>query len=73
MGVVFQALHEQLGQRVAIKLLRPESAHNPEHVGRFSREARAAARIRSDHVGKVLDIATSDGVPVIVMEQLVRP
>ncbi len=72
MGVVLEAEHEALGQRVAIKLLLPEAAAQPELVERFLREARAAARIQSDHVVRVFDIGTNDdGTPFMVMERLV--
>src|SRR5215831_4262496 len=71
MGVVMQARHMQLDQVVAIKLLRPGAAHDGEVVNRLLREARAAARLRSDHVVRVLDVALSEGgVPYIVMEYL---
>ena len=51
MGVVFQAMHLRLGQRVAIKLLQPGMrSATPEIVERFEREARAAVQLRSEHV-----------------------
>ncbi len=71
MGVVIAAMHEQLGQRVAVKLLKPSAARQPELVERFAREARAAVRLKSDHVARVLDVANLDtGAPCIVMEFL---
>jgi serine/threonine-protein kinase len=71
MGVVVTAQHLQLGQRVAIKMLRPEACENPETVARFLREARAAVRIQSEHVARVLDVGTlDDGAPYTVMEYL---
>src|SRR6516162_9647105 len=71
MGVVIEAEHATLGQRVAIKLLLPEAGEQPELVERFLREARAAARLSSDHVVRVFDIGTNDdGVPFMVMELL---
>ncbi len=72
MGVILSATHMQLEQRVAIKLLTSEAATDPERVGRFSREAKAAARIHSDHVVRILDYGTHpSGAPFIVMEHLV--
>ena len=41
MGSVYEALHEKIGRRAAIKVLRPELAHNAEVVARFINEARA--------------------------------
>src|SRR5262245_10989146 len=54
MGVVVAAWHLELDQRVAIKFLHPELAERPEAAERFRREARAAAKIKSEHVVRVL-------------------
>ena len=63
--------HVELGEVVALKFLRPEALLIPELVERFAREARAAAKIRSEHVARVFDVGTlPDGVPFIVMEHL---
>jgi serine/threonine-protein kinase len=72
MGVVVAALHLQLDERVAIKLLRPDRAALPEATERALREARATVKIQSDHVVRVFDAGTlDDGAPYIVMEHLV--
>jgi serine/threonine protein kinase len=71
MGYVVAALHEQLNQRVAVKLLSPLLSENEDSVTRFLREARAAVRIRSEHVARVLDVGElPDGSPYMVMEYL---
>ncbi len=71
MGVVVVATHLQLEQKVAIKFLLPAVAKQPEAVARFAREARAAAKIQSEHVARVLDVATHEnGSPYMVMEFL---
>ena len=71
MGVVVAAMHLQLDQRVALKFLLPAALRNPEVVERFAREARAAARIRSEHVARVIDVGELEsGSPFIVMEFL---
>lgn len=73
MGVVFEATHETLGQRVAIKVLRRElEPHDDERATkRFVREAKLAARLGSPHVVKILDVDhTDDDIPYIVMERL---
>jgi serine/threonine protein kinase len=72
MGWVVVATHLQLEQRVALKFMRASQASaSPEAVGRFLREARAAARIQSDHVARVSDVGTlEDGAPYLVMEYL---
>ncbi|MFT3774790.1 MAG: protein kinase [Minicystis sp.] len=71
MGVVVAAMHMELDQRVALKFLLPSAAQNPAVVARFSREAKAAAKIKSEHVARVSDVGTMDnGIPYIVMEYL---
>jgi serine/threonine-protein kinase len=71
MGVVVEALHIDLDERVALKFLLPE-ALKPELVERFLREARAAVRIKNEHVARVSDVGRLDsGAPYMVMEYLV--
>jgi serine/threonine protein kinase len=71
MGVVFAAWHLELDQYVALKFLLTELAERGEAAARFRREARAAAKIKSEHVARVLDVGNFDGsVPYIVMEML---
>jgi serine/threonine-protein kinase len=71
MGVVVQATHVALGQRVAIKFLLTEACEAPGAVARFLREARAAVQIEGEHVARVLDVGTlSSGAPYMVMEYL---
>lgn len=71
MGTVLAARHELLDVRVAVKLLTPGLVRNRSLVDRFLREARAAARLKSEHVARVMDVGTlSEGQPYIVMELL---
>jgi len=86
MGVVVAAVHTVLEERVAIKLLLPEALASAETVARFQREARAAVRIKSEHVARVIDVGVIDagavhmqpalgiplvlGAPFMVMEYL---
>ena len=71
MGVIVQATHLQLDERVAIKFLRPQALENEEAVMRFAREARAAVKIKSEHVARVTDVGTlGTGCPYMVMEYL---
>jgi serine/threonine protein kinase len=68
---VISALHLELGEMVALKFLRPESLAYEDVVARFASEARAVARIKSEHVAHVFDVGTlPDGAPFIVMEHL---
>lgn len=69
MGIVVAATHEQLRQRVAIKFLLKGA--RGDVVTRFLREARAAAKLRSEHVARVLDVGElPTGSPFMVMEFL---
>jgi len=71
MGIVVAAWHVALEQRVAVKLLLADAQLHPEAVTRFLREARAAAKIRSEHVARVIDTGTLEGgAPYMVMEHL---
>jgi serine/threonine-protein kinase len=71
MGVVLVARHVQLGQKVAIKVLRRNTAASPDAVSRFLREARTAVNLQSAHVVRVMDVGTlEDGLPYMVMEHL---
>lgn len=71
MGYVVEARHITLDERVALKFLQPEYAKHPEASARFLREARAAVKIKSEHVARVSDVGTLDsGAPYMVMEFL---
>jgi serine/threonine-protein kinase len=71
MGVVVTARNIALDTRVALKFLRPEMLGNSDAMARFGREARAAAKITSEHVARVHDVGTlKNGSPYIVMEFL---
>src|SRR5688572_10591381 len=71
MGTVALARHVSLDETVAIKFLRPELRRDPVANARLSREAKALARIKSDHVARVLDVGVTLSVgPYMVMEYL---
>jgi serine/threonine-protein kinase len=71
MGVVVVAYHVALAQRVAIKFMLRQAASDENAVGRFLREARAAAALSNEHVTRVLDVGTlENGAPYMVMEFL---
>jgi eukaryotic-like serine/threonine-protein kinase len=73
MGVVYEAHHLRLDQRVAVKCLLPALVSETTLVARFEREARASARLKSRHVVKILDVGNeaATGAPYMVMELLV--
>jgi serine/threonine-protein kinase len=71
MGAVFEARHEHLGSRVALKFLLPDLAEREGLVARFLQEARVSAAIRSPYVTQVMDVdQTPEGAPYLVMELL---
>ncbi|MCB9587860.1 MAG: serine/threonine protein kinase [Polyangiaceae bacterium] len=72
MGVVVQATHVVLNDRVALKFLLPAVAKHENTAARFLREAQAAVRIKSPHVARVIDVGTMEdtGSPYMVMEYL---
>jgi serine/threonine-protein kinase len=71
MGVVYEAEHAALGNRVAIKLMLEKYNNDTEAMTRFTREAHAATRIGNPHIIQVLDISTApDGRAFVVMELL---
>jgi hypothetical protein len=71
MGAVYEAVQINLDRPVALKLLKPDLAAEPEYRRRFEREARAAALLTSPHAVRVFDV---DSVPAghmyMVMELL---
>jgi serine/threonine-protein kinase len=71
MGSVYEASHELLGTRVAIKVLHADLARRTGLADRFLQEARVAAQIKSPHVVHVTDVdRTPEGTAFLVMELL---
>jgi serine/threonine protein kinase/Tol biopolymer transport system component len=70
MGEVFRARDERLGRDVALKLIRPASSENPDHLRRFEQEARAAAALNHPNIVAIYDVGFNDGSPYIVCELL---
>jgi serine/threonine protein kinase/Tol biopolymer transport system component len=70
MGEVFRARDDRLGRDVAIKLIKPASSENPDHVRRFELEARAAAALNHPNILAIFDVGTEGASPYIVSELL---
>ncbi len=71
MGVVYRAVHLELGSDVAVKTMRRELLDDDSTYERFVREARNAAKLTTSHVAKVFDFGRmNDGRPYLVMEYL---
>ncbi len=70
MGSVWIATHQQLRTEVAVKFMDPKLVDDEDARGRFEREARAAATLRSPHVVQIFDYGVEAGAPYLVMELL---
>ncbi|HKP62088.1 MAG TPA: serine/threonine-protein kinase [Polyangiales bacterium] len=70
MSEVYEAVHNGLNKRVALKVLRPDLAENPEARERFVSEGVNAARIRHTNVVDVTDVGIVDDLPYLVMSLL---
>jgi serine/threonine protein kinase len=71
MGVVYEAEHEDIERRVALKILRPEASEDPQQAAQFRDEARAASRIGSPNIVEIFDFGElPDGRLMFAMELL---
>jgi serine/threonine protein kinase/Tol biopolymer transport system component len=70
MGEVFRARDERLQRDVALKLIRPASSDNPDHLRRFEQEARAAAALNHPNIVAIYDVGFEGTTPYIVAELL---
>ncbi|HEX7838350.1 MAG TPA: serine/threonine-protein kinase, partial [Kofleriaceae bacterium] len=61
MGQVYLGEHPLIGHRVAVKVLHPECAADPETVQRFFQEAKAANDIRHENIVDIIDYGTLEG------------
>jgi serine/threonine-protein kinase len=68
---VYEAEHKRLGKSFAVKLLRAEIDTGRRAAQRFRREAKAVARLQSEHIVSVVDCGElDDQTPYLVMELL---
>ncbi len=70
MGAVFRALDTKLDRQVALKLLPPDQALDPEVVPRFYQEGRAAARLDHDNIARVFSIGQDGPLHYIAFEYI---
>ncbi len=68
MGQVYRAIDTRLGRAVALKVLPPDMARDPERLARFQREARALAVFNHPHIVTVYSVEESDGIHFLTME-----
>jgi len=70
MGLVCRATDLRLNRDVAVKMLRPQYAGDPEFVQRFNQEATAAAQLAHPNIAQVFDTGRDGDTRYIVMELL---
>ncbi len=68
MGGVWSAQDEVLDRTVAVKVIRPELADDPDFARRFHHEARTAAKLSHSNIAAVHDFGRDNGVDYLVME-----
>ncbi len=68
MGEVYRATDAKLGREVALKVLPPDMARDPERLARFQREARALAALNHPHIVTIYSVEEFDGVHFLTME-----
>ena len=68
MGEVYRARDSRLGRIVAVKVLRPDVAADPDRIERFEREARAASALNHPNIVTIYDVGVGGGMSYIAME-----
>ena len=68
MGEVYRARDTKLNRDVAIKVLLPAVANDPDRLARFTREAHVLASINHANIGHIYGLEDADGVKALVLE-----
>jgi len=68
MGKVYKVLDAKIQEKIALKLIKPEVASDPETVERFSNELKLARKVRHPNVCGMYDLGEADGAHFITME-----
>jgi serine/threonine-protein kinase len=73
MGAVYRAHDAKLNRDVALKVLLPEVADNPERLARFRREAQILASLNHPNIAHIYGLEESDGVVALILELVEGP
>ena len=73
MGEVYRARDTRLGRDVAIKILSPRVAADPDALLRFEREARALATLNHPNIAAIYDVVETRGQPALILELVDGP
>ncbi len=68
MGEVYRATDTKLKRQVAVKILPPSLARDPDRMARFQREAEVLATLNHPHIAAIYGLEDADGVTALVME-----
>jgi tetratricopeptide (TPR) repeat protein/predicted Ser/Thr protein kinase len=68
MGAVYKAEDRELGRTVALKVIRPELASNPDILQRFKQEILLASRVTDRNIIRIYDLGDAEGIKFITME-----
>ena len=71
MGIVYEAEHESLKSRMALKVMHPRFRADRAYVRRFQNEARSAAKLHHTNIVSVFDYGEQDGVCYYAMQYIV--
>ena len=73
MGRVYSARDTKLNRLVAIKVLLPDLANDPDRLARFTREAQLLASLNHPHIAQIHGFEHADGLHALVMELVDGP
>jgi serine/threonine protein kinase/tetratricopeptide (TPR) repeat protein len=68
MGAVYKAEDRELGRTVALKVIRPELASNPDILQRFKQEILLASKVTDRNIIRIFDLGDAEGIKFITME-----
>ncbi|MCK6510657.1 protein kinase [Myxococcota bacterium] len=71
-GRIFRARHLATGQQVALKLLQPELATQPQAIRRFRREAEAGLRLQHPRAVKLYEFGIAPGYGIFLVMELIE-